>query len=97
MYEYVYKPLPKGAKVILRELGNCSSIKELAEKTGYKISTVYFYICNYSPCKKEKRQRALNIINQLKQGKKQCVIAKENNVSRQYVNNIKKKMEIKND
>jgi DNA-binding CsgD family transcriptional regulator len=95
MYNCVCKPLPKGAKVILKELKSISSIKEISKKTGYKINTVYFYICKYFPFK-EKKDRKTKIINQLKQGKKQSKIAKENNVSRQYVNKIKKVMEIKN-
>ena len=92
-----YKPLPKGAKVILRELKNCSSIKEIAQKTGYKISTVYYYLCYYDKPNFVKQERRNKIISQLKQGKKQAEIARENNVFRQYVNKLKKKMEIAND
>lgn len=97
MNNYVYNPIPKGAKIILKEKENCLSIKEIAQKTGYKISTVYYYLCYYDKPNFVKQERRNKIISQLKQGKKQAEIARENNVSRQYVNKLKKKMEIAND
>ena len=56
MNNYVYKPLPKGARVILKELKNCSSIKELAEKTGYK-KKPYIFIYVIIPPSKKKREK----------------------------------------
>lgn len=94
----LYKPTPKGVKVILRARENCKTIKELEDITGYKKSTIQTYLSRYEGLGEEKRKRKRNIIKELKTGKKQSKIAKEFNVSRQYVHIIKKScFEVKND
>ena len=90
-----YKPLPKGAKIILKEKENCKSIKEISNKTGYKISTIYYYLCCYGKQHEIKTERKQRILNELKKGQKQSYIARKNKVSRQYVSKLK--MELKND
>jgi DNA-binding CsgD family transcriptional regulator len=87
-----FKPLQKGAKIILAEKKNCSSVKELAERTGYKIQTVYYYLWQYGSPNEEKIGRKKRILAQLKEGKKQSIIARQNNVSRQYVSKLKKEL-----
>lgn len=88
----IYNTIPKGARVILEQKPYCSSIKELAEKTGYKIGTVYFYLCYYGENNFMKIGRKKRIIEQLKNGVKQADIARQNQVSRQYVSKLKMEM-----
>ena len=92
-----YTPKPKGAKIIIKGQREGLSPKEIAEETGYALPTVYYYLHKYADKDQEKLQRYSRIVEQLKNGMPQSIIARRNKVSRQYVSSINKKLKVKND
>ena len=75
---------------------NGLGIKKLAKKYGYEVATVYRYLKELGINVNEHRGKAKqeDIIKDLELGElSQSEIARKNNVSRQYVLQVKKKME----
>jgi transposase len=99
----MYKPLPKGARIIFAEYDKgTTSIEELSKKTGYAKGTIYGYL--YAFGKTNQRNICFNkmrisnktrqIIEHINNGERGVDIAKKFGVTRQWVSKIKKyKME----
>ncbi len=75
---------------------NGLGIKKIAKKYGYEVPTVYRYLKEVGINVKghQNKTKQDDIIKDLEQGElSQSEIARKNNVSRQYVLQVKKKME----
>lgn len=87
-----YRPRPKGAKIVIAEYkSGITDYKELAEKTGYTLKTVLEYLHKYWQVDRKHCITTKKILEELKEGKRQSDIARDYNVSRQYVSKVKKK------
>jgi hypothetical protein len=95
-----YKPMPKGAKAVLYYYKNgVTDINELSDLTKLATTTVKGYLNIYNPknprtinYKNRKiSKKTYNIIEMLKRGVQQSMIAQKNNVSRQCVSIVKYK------
>lgn len=96
----MYKPLPKGAKIIFAEYDKgITSIEDLAKKTGYAKRTIYGYLYEFGKTNKRTlwfdnsyiSNKTKEIIKQIDKGVSGTVISKKFNVSRQWVSKLKKK------
>ena len=79
---------------------NGLGIKKLAKKYGYEVATIYRYLKEVGINVNEHRgtPKQYDIIKDLEIGElSQSEIARKNNVSRQYVLQVKKKMEVATD
>lgn len=96
-----YKPKHKGAKAIGAEIEKgITDPAEIAKNTGYSVSTVKRYMGMYFPSIRKRTCRHKGaiisaktqiIIDKLKAGEMQGNIARELNVSRQRVSDVKKR------
>lgn len=93
-----YRPKPKGAKIIGEQINNgITKPEEIAQITGYSLSTVRKYLSSYYPSHRIRTikhkefhisKTTKQIMDKLNEGKRQSNIARQFGVSRQRVHTI---------